>query len=98
MAEVTRVRCPICGMMPTLKNLADTAEKKPAQVRIFIQRIGGKKPVEMVPGEIPKKTKKGGAPGNIDYEDITEKVPKEVQTMMAFFDKRIEEYQEGKGG
>jgi len=94
--EVIRVRCPICGALPTMPNL-EAASTKPAEIRIIIQRFGGKKPAVLTPGEIPSKTKKGGAPGFMEYEDVTESVPDQVESMKSFFDGRIKLYEEGKG-
>jgi len=96
--EIVRTRCPICGMMPTLKNLEQTAETKPAEVRIFIQTIGGKEKAPLLlTDEVPYKKKgRGSAPGKIVYEDVTDKFPEQVKDMQAFFDGRIKLYQEGK--
>ncbi len=96
MAEVTRVRCPICGAMPTLGNLEKTQDEKPAEVRIILQRFGGKVKVEDEHGVMPKKKKRGSAPGFIEYEDVTDQFPDSVKAMEGFFDKRIAEYQEKK--
>jgi len=82
--------------MPTLDNLDKTDKTKPAEVRILIQRFGGKKPAEEPTGEIPKKKKRGGAPGFIEYEDVTKQVPDQVKIIQEFFDSRIKLYQEGK--
>lgn len=96
--EVTRVRCPICGMMPSLDNLEKTAKEKPAEVRIFVSRFYGKAPkTEGFGVDTPYKKKgRGSAPGRIEYEDITDKVPDEVEKLRSYFDDRIKQYQEGK--
>lgn len=96
MPEVIRVRCPICGAMPTLDNLEQTAAEKPAEIRIFIQRFGGKAQVEKVEGEIPKKKGRGKAPGYMEYIDVTEQYSEQVEKMEQFFNDRIKEYQGGK--
>jgi len=90
MKEILRVRCPICGMMPSLDNLAHAAEKD-AEIRVLVQRIGGKKPASE--GEEFKKKGRGKAPGWIEYEDITEQASDQVERLKTFFDKRIAEFQ-----
>ena len=90
MKEILRVRCPICSMLPTLDNLAHASEKE-AEIRLYTQRIYGKKPAP--PGEEIKKKGRGKAPGWIEYEDITEQVPDQVERLKTFFDKRIAEFQ-----
>ena len=90
MKEILRVRCPICGMMPSLDNLAQTAEKE-AEIRLYMQKIYGKKPAPA--GEEFKKKGRGKAPGWIEYEDITEQAPDQVDRLKTFFDKRIAEFQ-----
>ena len=85
MKEITRVRCPICGMMPTLDNLGH-AEEVPT-VRIYIQRMGGK--VKAPQGKGYEKKGRGSAPGFIDYEEVTAKVPELVKEMEGFFKKRV---------
>ena len=67
--EVTRVRCPCCGMMPKLEQLA-SAEKNSPAVRVFTQKFGGKIPVVQIPGQY-KKMARGKAPGVMSYTDIT---------------------------
>jgi hypothetical protein len=84
-------------MMPDLNNLTKAAGE-PAEVRIYVSRFWGKKPMpEPPPEELQKKRKRGSAPGWIEYEEITDKVPSQVKEMIAFFDQRIKLYQEGKG-
>ena len=41
MKEFLRVRCPICGAVPSLPHLAQTQQNKPAHVRLLIFRLGG---------------------------------------------------------
>ena len=94
--EVTRIRCPVCGAMPTLENLEQTVKEKPAEIRIFIQRFGGKVQAQKEEGEMPKKKGRGKAPGFMEYEDVTDKYPELVAQMKGYFDGRIEQYQEGK--
>jgi len=90
MREVIRVRCPCCGMMPRLEQLANVDEKKP-EVRIFVQKFGGKKPVEKT--EEWKKTGRGKAPGFMSYEDITDTMEADqLKTITDWFVKRMEEY------
>jgi hypothetical protein len=94
--EIIRVRCPACGMMPTLDNLAYTDKEKPAEVRIFIQTLGGKAKAPPLEEGTYKKRKRGSAPGLMEYTDVTDQYPDQVKEMQAFFDKRIKLYQEGK--
>ena len=95
MAERIRVRCPFCGMHPFLEDLLKTAEEKPAEVRIFVLKFGGKKPA--VPnGEIPQKKGRGKAPGQMELIDITDQVPDEVKKFQVFFDERVVLYKKEK--
>ncbi len=95
MAERIRVRCPICGSMPNLDQLVYTEENKPAEIRVFIHKFGGKVAVED-PGAAPfTKKKRGSAPGYSEYIDITEDQPEEVAKVKIFFDKRVDEYLKG---
>jgi hypothetical protein len=77
MKKFTRVRCPVCGMLPTLKNL-DEAKERPAEIRIIVQRIYGKKKADKSEGEFKKKGR-GSAPGWIEYEDVTDSMPEIVK-------------------
>ncbi|KKK62084.1 hypothetical protein LCGC14_3007880 [marine sediment metagenome] len=98
MAEKIRVRCPVCGSMPNLDQLLFTEENKPAEIRVFLHKFGGKLPVEDQ-GAIPlTKKKKGSAPGYSEYIDITDDQPEEVAKVKTWFDKRVAEYLEGGGG
>ena len=95
MAERIRIRCPICGSMPNLDQLAYTDENKPAKVLIFNHKFGGKVAVED-PSAIPfTKKKRGSAPGYSEYIDITAESPEELAKMKTWVDKRIAEYQAG---
>ena len=98
MAEKIRITCPICGQMTDLKQMENAEEKKPTEVRLYLQKFGGK-----VPAEDPnqalfqlKKKKKGSAKGYIEYIDITGDQPEEVAKLKTWFDKRVKEYLEGK--
>lgn len=93
--EIIRIRCPFCGMLPNLKVLEQTANEKPAEVRIIVNRFYGKKPAGQLEVDVYKKKKRGSAPGWIEYEDITDQVPEVVAKMRTFFDKRVKEYLEG---
>lgn len=95
MAEKLRIKCPCCGFVTDLESLAEAA-KKPAEVRVILQKFGGKKPV-MATGEIPKKTKQGGAPGYNEYTDITDQVPDQVLKMEEFFKDRAMAFLDGLG-
>lgn len=96
MAERIRVRCPVCGSMPSLDQLVQTEQTKPAQIRVFLQKFGGKVPAEDL-GAMPfGKKKKGSAKGYMEYIDITADQPEEVAKVKTWFDKRIKEYLEGK--
>ncbi len=94
--EILRIRCPCCGMLPNLKVLEQTANEKPAEVRIIVNRFYGKKPAGQTEIDVFKKKKRGSAPGWIEYEDITDQVPEVVAKMQTYFDKRIAEYLKGK--
>jgi len=92
MAEKIRVMCPICGMMPFLENLEQTAKEKPAEVRLYLMKFGGKLPVEKEKEEVYKKKGRGSAPGYMVLTDITEQFPDQVKEIQKFFDARIEVY------
>lgn len=95
MKEIIRIRCPLCGMMPSENNLKQTEEEKPAEVRVFICRFYGKVKAEEVPGVLYKKKGRGSAPGRIEYEDVTEQEEELLKKYQDWFDKRIEQYQGG---
>ena len=96
MPEKIRVRCPFCGLTPFLDELAKTAEK-PAEIRIFVLKFGGKKPAGTpAEGDMPVKKGRGSAPGYMELLDVTESVPGEVEKMREFFDERVELYQKEK--
>ncbi|MDP2727319.1 MAG: hypothetical protein Q8P59_07220 [Dehalococcoidia bacterium] len=98
MPEKLRIVCPICGMMSDLKQLQKTNESKAPDVRILLQKWGGKLPaVAPVEGALPVKAGRGSAPGYMEYVDVTDSVPDEVEKVQKFFDSRIELYQAGKG-
>lgn len=96
MKEIVRVRCPVCGMMPSLKNLEQTEQTKPAKVRIFVQQMGGKLPAVKEEGGIPVKHRRGSAPGKMIYLDITDQSPTQRKHMEEWFDNRISQYQKAK--
>ena len=92
MAEKIRVRCPVCGSMPDLDQLVQTEQNKPPQIKIFLQKFGGKVAAEDQ-GAMPyPKKKRGSAKGYMEYIDITDDQPEEVKKLKTWFDKRIEEY------
>ena len=96
MAEKIRVRCPVCGSMPDLDQLVQTEEKKPAKIRIFLQKFGGKVAADDQ-GDMPyPKKKRGSAKGYMEYIDITDASPEEVAKVKTWFDKRVAEYLKGK--
>jgi hypothetical protein len=89
--EVTRVRCPCCGMMPKLEQLI-SAENTPPEVRIFVQVFGGKKPFVQIPGEY-KHVGRGKAPGAMSYSDITETMnAKQLAPIKEWFVKRAKAF------
>lgn len=93
MKEVIRIRCPACGMMTDLDQMVKTSQEKPAEIRIFRQRMGGKVAGEFTLG----KKGKGSAKGFMEYIDITDEVlPDQMATLKNWFDQRIKKYQEGK--
>ena len=94
MAERLRVRCPVCGMHPFLEDLAKTAEEKPAEVKIFVLKFGGKMPV-VENGEIPVKTGRGKAPGYMEMVEVTDQVPEEVKKFEDFFKGRAQVFLAG---
>ena len=94
MAELLRIRCPICGMHPTLEVLKQTAEEKPAEVRIFIQRYGGKVVAPPAEDKIYKKKGRGSAPGYMEFIEVTDKYPEQVKEMEDFFKGRIKLFEE----
>lgn len=89
MKEIIRVRCPCCSMMTDLDRMA-MADDTPAEVRLYIQKIGGKKPAEQ--GAEYKKIGRGKAPGVNIYEDITDSSPDQVAKVAEFFKRRAEEF------
>ena len=95
MAEKIRIRCPICGSMPDLAQLVQTEETKPAVIRVFLQKFGGKVAAEDPGVALFQKNKKGSAKGYMEYIDITDTSPEEVAKVKTWFDKRVAEYQEG---
>lgn len=98
MKEFIRVRCPVCGMMPSEENL-EKGKENLAEVRIFIMRVGGKAPATPKSGfEHYEKKGRGKAPGFIEYEDVTKKEPELVQKYQDYFLKRAKQFQEGKVG
>ena len=89
--EVIRVRCPVCGMMPKLEQLA-SAEKNPPAIRVFTQKFGGKALVKQVVGEY-KKMGRGKAPGVMSYTDITETMDaKKLAPIKDWFVKRVKAF------
>lgn len=95
MAERIRVRCPICGSMPTLPQLENTAKKWPAKLMLYLQKFGGKAPVVAHEGIPTPGKKKGSAPGYMEYIDITETSAGELARLKPWFDRRVAEYLEG---
>ncbi len=92
--ERIRVRCPLCGMHPFLEDLEKAFQEKPAEVRIYVLKFGGKVPAEDT-GQIPIKKGRGKAPGKMSMEDITELVPDEVQKFDKLFTQRVELFLDG---
>lgn len=52
MKEVLRVRCPVCGMMTDLEQMAKAEAEKPTEVRLFLQKFGGKVATEKLEAEV----------------------------------------------
>ena len=85
--------CPLCGMIPFLENLEQTAKEKPADVRIFLLKFGGKLPPGPVEVEAePKKKGRGKAPGYMEMVDITEQVPEQLSQVRKFFADRAKQF------
>jgi hypothetical protein len=78
-------------MMTDLDRMAK-ADEKPAEVRLFVQKIGGKQAVPHIDGEPYKKIGRGKAPGYNVYEDITETAPEQVAKVRAWFAKRAKSF------
>ena len=97
MAEKLRVRCPICGSMPDLDQLVQTEKKWPAKLMLYLQKFGGKVPVTEPPSveQLSKKKKMGGAPGYMEYIDITAESESQLAKIKVWFDKRVQEYLKG---
>jgi hypothetical protein len=70
-------------MMTDLEKLAE-AKDKPVEVRIYIQKFGGKTKVI----DNTKLIKRGGAPGFVEYEDVTEQMADKIQEMRQWFAER----------
>lgn len=88
--EKIRVMCPICGMMPFLENLEQTAKEKPAEVRLYLLKFGGKLAVVKATDEDYKKKGRGSAPGYMELIDITDQQPQQVLQLAKFFKDRAE--------
>ncbi len=97
MPKVVRVRCPLCGAMPTLANLEQTQNEKPAEIRLFLQEFGGKVAPEAVVTAPYTKKGRGSAPGFMQYTDVTNDNPEELEEMGKWFDARIQQYLDSKG-
>lgn len=97
MAEKIRVRCPVCGQMTDLEQMENAEENKPTEVRLFLQKFGGKVVADDQGASLFQKKKKGSAKGYMEYIDITDAQPAEVAKLRAWFDKRVAEYQKGEG-
>jgi hypothetical protein len=81
MKEILRVRCPICGMMPSIEAIDF---KQPYPIRVYRQTIGGSERVasiEEIQLGMPGERGRGRPPkfkrikGHITYEDITDTEP-----------------------
>ena len=92
MAEKIRVRCPVCGQMTDLEQMEKAEEDKPTEVRLFLQKFGGKVASEDQGAMLFTKKKRGSAKGFIEYLDITKTQPEEVAKLKTWFDKRVKEY------
>lgn len=89
MAEKLRIRCPFCGMHPTLEVLDQTVKEKPAEVRIFLQKYGGKLPAPVEGKAVYEKKGRGSAPGYMEWVEITGQVPEQVAAMEELFRARV---------
>ena len=87
--------CPLCGMMPFLENLEKTDKEKPAKVRVFLLKFGGKKPAVPVEGGLYKKKGRGSAPGYMELLEVTEDYPEQVSKLSNFFEGRAIQFLEG---
>jgi hypothetical protein len=90
--EIIRVTCPCCGMMTDLEQIARADAEKPAEVRLFVQKLGGKKPAETSPEAPYHKKGRGKAPGYIEYQDITESSPEQVAKLRDWFEARAKQF------
>ena len=81
MKEILRVRCPICGMMPSIEAIDF---EHPYAIRVYRQTIGGSERVasiEEIQLGIPAERGRGRPPklkkikGYITYKDITDSEP-----------------------
>lgn len=97
MAQKIRVRCPVCGMMPTLENLELAETEKPPEVELFLQKFGGKVKLgqEVASGKGYQKKKRGSAPGYMEYINITNEYPEQLSKLIAFFKSRAEKFLAG---
>jgi len=93
--EKIRVMCPMCGMMPFLQNLEQTVKEKPAEVRLYLLKFGGKLPAVKTTEEGYKKKGRGTAPGYMEYIDITDQYPNQVLAIADFFKKRAKIFLSG---
>jgi len=91
MSERKRVRCPCCRMMPDMEHLWKVTDEL-ADVRLIVQKFGGKNAVKGNEGENYKKVGRGKAPGSITYEDITATSPGEVHELENWFAKRAKSF------
>jgi hypothetical protein len=76
-------------MLPDLDKLQETqANQDPTEVRIILQKFGGKVKVQDN-GSFPDKLKKGGAKGYMEYVDVTDEIdPKLLAEVKEYFFKR----------
>lgn len=95
MAEFLRIRCPFCQSMPNLPQL-EKAEDAPADVRVFLVKMGGKLVVAKEEGEYKKKGR-GKAPGIMKYVDVTKNEPEVVEQFKKYFAERAVKFAEQAG-
>lgn len=94
MAEKLRIRCPCCGMM-TDQDQMGRVEGEKAAVRVYLQKFGGKLPLNVPLGPGYKTSKRGGAPGYQEYIDITD-TSSDLPQFEAWFTARAEAFLQAK--
>ena len=91
MPERIRVRCPICGQLPYVEQLEALSDES-AEVRIFLHKWGGKKPVDQAAPPSYVKKGRGSAPGFIETTDVTENSKDQVVYWAKFFLGRVRKF------